>query len=253
MTFLYPHNLLFVSLAAGISIYLGFLSIQTTPRRFFIHLSFVTILLWAAAAFTSGLRVGGYILGCGLIATTAWRQFCLERDFLAKLWLSGASAFGGTLCLLMLVAVPRCPEGAAVWFFTSVYFGAFVLTASFMACALAVSAHRGTEIPLVLLNNALMVCFLAFGLRFVLMMGILAGFPKLFPGWGDQVLDFLAKQHFNQLVGWIVLGIAAPFGISLWSWNRLKQGATPASLWRPLSIGLLSVIAGEFLARMLFL
>ncbi|PAW78910.1 MAG: hypothetical protein B9S32_05890 [Verrucomicrobia bacterium Tous-C9LFEB] len=253
MIFLYPHNLLCVSLAAGISVYLGFLSLRTTPRRFFVHMSFVTILLWAAAAFLSGRGLGVFIVGCGIVSMMAWRQFCLERDFLAKLWLSGVSAFGGTLILLSLVVLPpNRPEGVTAWFITSVYFGAFVLTASFITGALAVSAHRGTAIPSSLLDNALIVSFVAFGLRFLLMMGVLAGFPKLFPGWGNQLLDFLAKEHFYSLVGWIVLGIALPFALNLWSWNRLKQGATPASLLRPLALSMLAAIAGEYLARTLF-
>ncbi len=253
MIFLYPHNLLLVSLAAGISVYLGFLSLQTTPRRVFVHLSFVTILLWAAAAFISGRGLGVFLVGCGIVSMMAWRQFCLQNDFLAKLWLSGSSAFGGTLILLSLVVLPpNRPEGAAAWFITSVYFGALVLTTSFMAGALAISAHRGTEIPSSLLENALVACLVALGLRFLLLMGVLIGFPKLFPGWGNQVLDFLAKEHFSALVGWIVLGLALSFALNLWSWNRLRQGATPASLWRPLAISMLSAIAGEYLARTLF-
>ncbi len=253
MTFLYPHNLLFVSLAAGLSFYLGFLPLQVTPRRLFIYLSFITILLWAVAAFISGLRVGGYILGCGLMATTAWRQFCLERDFMAKVWLSAATAFGGTLCTLMLVMVPKCPDGASVWFFTSVYFGAFVLTTAFMSAALPVLAERSVEAPKSFLENALVFSFLALGLRLVLLIAILAGFPKMFPGWGQDAFEFLTHQHIQQLLGWVGLGIVFPFGINFWSWNRLKKGATLASLWRPLAFSFLSVLAGEFLARMLYL
>lgn len=253
MTFLYPHNILFVALAAGISLYLGFLPVQTTPRKFFVHLSFITIILWGVAAFLSGLKVGGYILGCGMIATTAWRQFCFDRTFIAKLWLSAAAAFGGTLILLMLVAVPRGPEGSAVWFYTSIYFGAFTLTVSFMAAALAVSALRGEQISAAFLDNALVFSFLAFGLRLLLLTAIWFGFPKLFPVWGAQVTEYLAHNRLNQLVGWVGLGMIVPFAINFWARLQLKKGVSVGLLWRPLSISFLAVLAGEFLARLIYL
>lgn len=252
MLFLYPYNLLFVSLAAGLSFYLGFLPLKTTPRKLFIYVSFVTIILWALAGLISA-RMGLYILGCGLMAGAAWRQFRLEHDFPAKMWLSAAAALGGTFCMLVLTVIPKGPAGSAMWFFTSVYLGAFVLTVSFMAAAMAILAQRGEEIPKTFLNNALLFSFLAFGLRFVLLMALLISLPRMFPAWSNEVMDFLVKQHFNQMVGWMVLGIALPLALNLWSWNRLKNGATLASIWRPLTISFLSVLAGEFLARMLFL
>lgn len=252
MSFHYPYNLLLVSLAAGLSFYLGFLPLQTTPRKLFVYVSFLTIILWAVAGLISA-RMGLYILGCGLMATAAWRQFCLERHFPAKMWLSAAAALGGTFCLLLLTVIPKGPAGSAIWFFTSVYFGAFVLTTACMIAALVILAKSGEAIPKTFLDNALLFGFLAIGLRFVLAMTMLVSLPKMFPGWGNEIMDFWVKQNSRQVIGWMILGIGLPLALNLWSWTRLKQGRTPASLWQPLTLSFFSVLAGEFLARRLFL
>ncbi len=252
MTSLYPHNLLLISLAAGISLYLGVLPTKGIPRGFFIQQTSVTILIWTAAAFISGLKTGVCILGCGLMATTAWRQFCRDHEFLAKLWLSGATAFGGTLCLLLLVFVPPSPAGATVWFITSVYFGALVLTTTYIPAAIAVNAERGMTFPPDFLENALTFSFLALGLRAVLVVAIFFGFPHLFPGWGSSMVDFLTHVHFPQFIGWIALGIVAPAGIGFWTLTRLKNGAKLATLRSFLALSFLSALIGEFIAPMLF-
>lgn len=252
MTVIYPLNILLVSLAAGITFYLGFLPLKDVPRAFYVQQSFASIVLWGCAGFVSGLHTGGYIIGCGLMATTAWRQFCLERDFLAKLWLSGAGAFGGILCLLLLVRIPPCPEGASVWFITSIYFGVFVLTATYMAVALAFTASRSGGVSKEMLERALTFVFLAVGLRAVLLAGIVIAFPRMFPGWGGQLISYLTHVRGQEFMGWIGFGMVLPTAVALLSWIKLKQGATPNSLIPMLAAGAICALSGEFLARGFF-
>jgi hypothetical protein len=251
MISLYPHNLLLVSLAAGISMYLGFLPVKDTPRHFFIQQAFVTIVLWALAAFISGRSTGLYILGCGLMATTAWRQFCFQREFLAKLWMSGATAFGGILCLLSLIIIPPAPTSAGVWFITSIYFGALVLTTTYIPAALAVTQNRGDAVPVEFVKNALAFSFLAIGLRAALLIATLVAFPHMFPqaGWGQSVVDYLTKSHLQPFIGWIGLGMVFPTAIGIWAYFKIKGGMKVEYLWRPLALSFLSALAGEYIIR----
>lgn len=253
MTIIYPLNLFLVSLAAGITFYLGFLPIKDVPRGFFIKQAFLTIILWAVAAFISGMHIGMYIIGCGLMATTAWRQFCFQREFIAKLWLSGAMAFGGIFCMMLLMPSIQLPAGASVWFITSVYFGAFVLTTTHMATMIAQASATKEPLPEIYINRALSFVFLALALRALLLLGIVGGFPGLFGQWGADSVHYLTHQRAVEFFGWIGLGLFLPAILTFVAWGKLKQKASVATLLWILSASQLFAFIGEYLARRLFL